>query len=369
MATIMQQTVPTKNRGFTLIELLLVLALVVALTVAGIAAYQIQLRNFNVDKTALQMQQWLQAGIAFNVDCKQWPLDSVTHPDILLAMTGQSVLTTEQCLTQKLVGHTRTYMPAGVDLNRPNGPGPWSNYYDIGPYDPNDSAPPPSARLFYVKTHIGAFTPITENIARMIAGRLPNADIGNEMFGGIDQEFVRAYVNAVPSGDGGDNAGAKILNMEMVDNRWGSGRIQKPEKNACPAGTMPILVSAISSIDAGWLKTSHGGSAVAGVSKGALVNQGSIFDSKSGGIDWNKIPLNKDNNNKDRDNTMKDRFFDVAVDQPAAEQDKARNEANAVNKVLFISACVPDPDYKKTKAANTQIQTTASSSSSGISRY
>lgn len=324
------QHVPIKrSSGFTLIELLLVLALIVALTAAGLFAYQIQLRNFRVDKTALQMQQWLQAGMAFQADCGQWPVDSVANPDILLVMTGQSPLTLTICpgLTPPNPDQKRTYMPLGIDKTHPNGPGPWMNYYDIGPYDPanQQQPPPPTVALFYVKTDIGPDNLTTENNARMIAGRLPNADVFKESVNGVPNEFVRAFVGSSPSG-GGAKAGPQILDMEIVNSTKIAEHIKKPTQAMCDKfgkGLMPVLVGALSGLDAGREKEPDKG-AFYGVNKGYV----NMALDKNGFIDLSSLPpgVITPNSGVERDlqNPVGGKFKDYGR-----------------NQVLLISACLP----------------------------
>lgn len=335
------QHVPIKrSSGFTLIELLLVLALVVALTAAGLFAYQIQLRNFRVDKTALQMQQWLQAGMAFQADCGQWPVDSVANPDILLVMTGQSPLTLTICpgLTPPNPDQKRTYMPLGIDKTHPNGPGPWMNYYNFGPYDINNPTPPPTTQLFYVKTYIGPVNLTTQNNAAMIAGRLPNADIGHEVFDGVDQEYVIAYVGSSPSGDG-KKVGPQILDMEIVNSTKIAVHIKKPTQAMCDKfgkGMIPVLVGALSGLDAGREKEPDKG-AFYGVNKGYI----NMALDKNGFIDLSPLPSGviTPNSGVERD-----------LQHPVGGSFKDYGR----NQVLLISACLPRSSEQPLSSTNTQ---------------
>ncbi len=59
--------------GFTLIEIMLVLAIIAALIYLGTGYYQQQLQNSRVEKTAVQMQQILNAALAFYVANGRWP--------------------------------------------------------------------------------------------------------------------------------------------------------------------------------------------------------------------------------------------------------------------------------------------------------
>lgn len=62
-----------KQRGITLLELLLVIAVLAAMSVAGISYLREKALNAKIDKTALQMQMWMQAAIAYHHDNGKWP--------------------------------------------------------------------------------------------------------------------------------------------------------------------------------------------------------------------------------------------------------------------------------------------------------
>jgi prepilin-type N-terminal cleavage/methylation domain-containing protein len=216
-----------KYSGFTLLELMLVLALVAVLTVAGLAAYQIQQRNFKIDKTALQMQQWLQAGMAFYVDCNQWPPDSTSDTNILSAMTGKTTLMPQECPT--LTAPTlRAYMPAGADTN-----GPWPNSYHIGVGEGAYS------NMFQVTTDLPFDNtdspPGLQAIAAGIAGRLPNASVTADTSGPTPELQIQTAVG-IP-GSAASNHGY-ILNMQVVNSNQVSN-VLYPQPSDCPKNMIP----------------------------------------------------------------------------------------------------------------------------------
>lgn len=62
-------------KGFTLIEILLVLAIIAMLIYLGIGYYQQHLISSRIDKASLQMQQILNAGLAYYLANGEWPAD------------------------------------------------------------------------------------------------------------------------------------------------------------------------------------------------------------------------------------------------------------------------------------------------------
>jgi type II secretory pathway pseudopilin PulG len=71
-----------KTRGFTLIELLFLIAIAGALSVSGILFYQQQMHNQKIEKTVAQIDQWLQAAVAYRAQNNKWPanLSDLTAP-------------------------------------------------------------------------------------------------------------------------------------------------------------------------------------------------------------------------------------------------------------------------------------------------
>ena len=65
------------NKGFTLLELMLVIAIIAAILVLGLSAYEQKLKNGRIETTAIEMQTWLQASLRFYVDYninERWPV-------------------------------------------------------------------------------------------------------------------------------------------------------------------------------------------------------------------------------------------------------------------------------------------------------
>jgi prepilin-type N-terminal cleavage/methylation domain-containing protein len=328
------QSAPIKQRGFTLIEILLVLVLVAALAAAGIAAYQVQQRNFKVEKTALQMQLWLQAGQAYYADCGVWPeADFSNNRQMYGILTGQNPIDTCKNNTQ-YQGTYRAYMPPNSEFGIWSAPtGNAANIFEMAGYCPPSAGPSCSSPSFYVSTVLKNDQG-TETIGKMIAGRLPSG-VSVLAGGGIK---VTGYVNAVGAAQGGNpippgGGGGSIVDMEIVSPGQTAKHLKLPTTDDCADGMIPVLVHAISGLDAGTYRPRN---AFAGLSQsslggGASIDKnGFIADMKSD-VGTNKIQP----------------VFNIQPDQ-----DNPENwNPGSGNQLLFISACVPDPEAKaKAKA-------------------
>jgi prepilin-type N-terminal cleavage/methylation domain-containing protein len=64
------------SSGFTLIELLFVIAILGVLSTTSILFYQQKMQNQKIEKTVSQIQQWLQAGIAYRLKKEEWPTNA-----------------------------------------------------------------------------------------------------------------------------------------------------------------------------------------------------------------------------------------------------------------------------------------------------
>lgn len=143
----------TRNRmkGFTLVETLLVLVIISAVLYMGLNYFQQKSFQMRLDRTTLQMQQILNAGLSYYVANNRWP---VTTPGVAINLT-----TTPANLLQ-----SNGYLPAGVTIANPWGGANYFIYTDA------------NSRLFTVYTSIttGA-TGLAPSAARIVAGTLPLA--------------------------------------------------------------------------------------------------------------------------------------------------------------------------------------------------
>lgn len=134
-----------RQMGFSLIEILLVLVIMGAVLYMAVGYFRQQALQARVEKTSLQMQQILNAGLAYYVANGAWP-----------EMDDHSI----ECLQGK--GGDKCKAPYLITPLK----SPWNNDYKI--------AADKDSGLFYVYTKVESGT-ITTALATMIAGKLPMA--------------------------------------------------------------------------------------------------------------------------------------------------------------------------------------------------
>lgn len=208
--------------GFTLIELLFVIALIGVLASFGVSMMQKRAENFKIEKTALQMQHMLQAGMAWNVDHKgDWPQcgDTKNHSQ-------------DQGFYVNYIGENVTNDPWGLHSYQ------WCNTSQFNP---------PMGNRFFIDAEAR-----DNQAAKRIAALLPSADICTEAdpykyascSPNNDQgRYVKAYVN-VPG---------QAINGGIMISRYGTISVSlqnKPNADVssgdiilhCPEGTIGDLV-------------------------------------------------------------------------------------------------------------------------------
>ncbi len=143
-----------QQKGFTLLEMLLVMAIATSILVA-IMNYTTQ-RNDELrrDRGVMQIQQILNAGLAYYVNNSSWPTRSSTGT----AVSDLSLLQGDASLPH--------YLPTSALLN--NIPNPWAQPYTIG-------ADMTGSGVFYVCSVVNGKTAYTSSA--IIAGRLPMAQV------------------------------------------------------------------------------------------------------------------------------------------------------------------------------------------------
>lgn len=133
-------------KGFTLVEMLLVIVIVSAIIYMSIGYMQQKSRQMSIDKASLQMQQILNAGLAYYVSNGSWPGGLNTNAGFSCLQGTGAVPCNVQYLT------TTFTSPFGVPY------GTW-----VG-----------NGSLFYATLQL-AYGTATSGIATTIAGRLPMA--------------------------------------------------------------------------------------------------------------------------------------------------------------------------------------------------
>lgn len=135
------------NTGFTLIEVMLVLVIISIIIWASVGYMQQKTLQMRIDRASIQMQQILNAALAYYVTNGKWP-----DPVALSTLQG-------------------SYLPPGTMKN------PWGQDYLLSVYAP-PASPPNNIPLpmFYVYTAVrqsGAATGSAAATANVIAGTLP----------------------------------------------------------------------------------------------------------------------------------------------------------------------------------------------------
>src|SRR5579872_1835180 len=140
-----------RNQGFTLIEILLVIVVVSILMVMATGFIQQKTESLRRDKTALQMQQIMNAALTYYVTNGQWPANSNVASNGLVDFNHDLIV--------------NNYIPPGQGLNKallsPYG----TNYYTI--------ADPVTNNFYVLMPFPLPITSTTPASATMIAGVLP----------------------------------------------------------------------------------------------------------------------------------------------------------------------------------------------------
>lgn len=137
-----------KEFGFTLVEMLLVLAIVGIMIGLSIGYVNQRTRALNIDRASLQMQQILNAGMAYYVNNSQWPADIAT-----LQQAG--------------------YLPVTAVAGQI--PSPWGTNYVAAPNaaNPGNVPPIPAGIVFQVSMSFPANMANSAAFAQILAGKLP----------------------------------------------------------------------------------------------------------------------------------------------------------------------------------------------------
>lgn len=200
-----------KLTAFTLIEVLLVLALSAAVAVGALSLYRKRTVQIKIEKTALQFQQWLQAGQLFYVQNHHWPAD--TEMSRLL----------------------QWYLPTHSEKN------PWGYPYEIEAVVVDEEET--NQNVFRVITTVpGDVFYRPSMVAQRIAALLPNASVKNLPMAKTERVYAEV---TIPQSQGQAREGMRILSINYVNlpnivtNKSSDGSIQiaKPTEAECPRAT------------------------------------------------------------------------------------------------------------------------------------
>ncbi len=197
------------RKGFTLIELLFVIAIIGVLTSLGVSMMTKKTEQFKVKKTSLEIQQLLQAAMAYNVDNKgEWP------------DAGNSSTITSGDLFYK-------YIPATQAIE--------TNTWGVDAY--NWDQPSDKTNIFEVYTDVP-----TKQIAEQIAAKLPDGYAEKDP----DNNYYRISVGiTVPAQSlSGLPLLADVDSIDMnINNSTGVATATLDEPNPCPANkTYKMLI-------------------------------------------------------------------------------------------------------------------------------
>lgn len=203
-------TLRKRKSAFTLIEVLLVLALSSAIAVGALSMYRKRTVQIKIEKTALQIQQWLQAAQLYHVKNHQWPEDSDK--------------------TRLL----QWYLPTHSLKN------PWGYPFEIEAVDVEDEDGETNPNVFRVITEVpGDYFFKPSMIAQRIAALLPNAGVKNLPMAKVEKVYAEV---TTPQGQGAGREGLNIISINYIDlpnivtDKAADGMVSiaKPSEQQCP---------------------------------------------------------------------------------------------------------------------------------------
>jgi prepilin-type N-terminal cleavage/methylation domain-containing protein len=214
-------------KGFTLLEMMLVMV-IIAIVIVGMATYsQQRMLQLRQDRTVLQVQQILNAGLAYYLNNSTWPTS-------MADLQGDGT-----------AAHPGGYLPAGMTIVNP-----WGSSYFIGPNALSTSAP---NAVFSVCTTLQRATvgTATSTITQILAGRLPMAylvggdhaaECGQELPASPCPDTESCTLVATVNVPGQNLNNARSVNFAGMYHNGGC--VAEPQ---CPQGMTPqIMVSPVS---------------------------------------------------------------------------------------------------------------------------
>lgn len=229
-----------RQRGVTLIEMMLVIAIMAVIAAASIGALHKQAERTRINKVAMEMQQVLEAALAYHVDHHEWPPAKNT-PDCDVSET-----------TQEFV---ENYLPNQSIKSSMGSCFAWS--YQVSPDHETDAK---TARLFWI-----ALTAPQGNVqlAKQLVSQLPNAAVtsdlqqlspcdGNDCYVRIQIAQPAASSNSaaknglvIATGDCPSHNDDQNLEIDSDCQRVPSqdGTQYEISFSACPSGTRPKVTA------------------------------------------------------------------------------------------------------------------------------
>lgn len=233
-----------KNTGFTLLEMLLVLAIISVLLAMGINYYQQKMLSMRIERTVIQSEQILNAGLAYFVANGKWPCAAGSF--------GES----SGCPLDNLI--SQNYLPNKIIVS------PWGQKYEIGVSASDTTGTIKQQSNFYVYTQIPAMVN-SAVVATTIMGQLPMAYISSQEVSEMPPQSsgctdgTSCYVIASVNIPGQTLNYASAVNFAGIYNHGAC--VPQPD---CPATTTPQILVTPTSVS-GW-----GGAATSGGASNAI---------------------------------------------------------------------------------------------------
>jgi len=204
-----------RHKGFTLLEIMLVLGIMGGIMILGINYGTRQAAQTRRDKTALQMQQILNAGLAYYTTYGSWPVPSGTCNFSSTSTSNSTAPSNLATLT------TAGYLPTAVSNNAFGFP------YTV-------SCDNVTGGVFYVTSNVGSVAN-----ALVIGGEMPVSYLSDQ-YGNSTQSGT--YVTAQVTTPGQDLNNARSMNFAGVYHHGACVPVPtcpgfNPSTNACNAGT------------------------------------------------------------------------------------------------------------------------------------
>lgn len=227
-----------KNKGFTLIEMLLVITLIAIIAALSILTFRLHAESERIDKAALEMEQVLQAAMAYNNINRKWPENNSALPDC------------DPSNHPNLADFINHYLPNGEVTND------FGHHYCWG----STGGANQNNTLFWVAIQVPNHDIA---MAKRIAARLPNAITTSNpislmmpappCFTGSGECYVRAEVPE--SGENSNDEGTMVVAMgrcktgQTITDLGKCEDVSAPGQqnykvnfNSCPQGLIPEIM-------------------------------------------------------------------------------------------------------------------------------